>query len=694
MGQPAGDQNTKGKHMKRRLGTASVFAICTGAMFSSGFFLLPGLAADESGPSIPLVYLTASLLILPAIYSMAELSAAIPRAGGPYLFLNRSMGLLMALIGAFGKYLQLLLKGAFAFVGVGAYLKLILDVSIQPVAIVLIILFTGLNLLGVKQTARTEIILVGILLLLLSYFVTSGIVQLHAEGTDLQSKFKPLLPFGIEGLFAGIALIFVSFGGVGQIASLAEEIRNPSRAIPRGMLIALAVATVFYFLGTSIMVALVSPEALRDDQAPVATTAAQFGELPLPVLLVVIAALAAFASTGNAAIMSAARYPLALGRDKLIWHRLGKLDSQGVPKVSVLITGVILVLLVLAFDVKGIAKLASAFLLFVFAGMCLAVIIFRESKVSEYQPGYHSPLYPWTQLSGIIVYIALIIESGLQAMGMLTGLCLLCFLWYRFGVHKQQHRAAIHDLFGQLAGRHRQKQAIEEIGMPMLGGMQLTQLTERAIVLDIDKEISLDELIQRAADSLSRHLGGDRQEIADHLKHEISRWQSPLVSNIAISPALLQGIEQAEMVLCRGKINIKGNSYDGLIVLVDDEQSSDRLVTLLSQLKNNIYHSDFQKIWQQAKGAKELKEALAHDIKHVQSMIIEIEDAGPTASLKDSPLSEADMPDGSLVALLQRDAQTMVPDGSTRFRPGDRLTIVANEEAMETLRKRYDNSEP
>lgn len=281
-------QPPKGMHkMKRRLGTMSVFGFCTGAMFSSGFFLLPGLAAAESGPLLPLVYLLAGLLLLPAIFSIAELSSAIPRAGGPYLFINRSMGSLAGLIAAVGNYLQLLLKGAFAFVGFGAYLTLVLDIPMQPVALGLIVIFTALNLTGIKQTARTEVVLVAILLLVLTYFVISGLVQVPAARSELRASFQPLLPNGIHGLLAALALIFVSFGGIGQVASLAAEIKNPSRAIPRGMLLSLGVATCFYVLGTALMVVLLSPEDLRADRVPVATAAAAMDRLPLPVWVVV-----------------------------------------------------------------------------------------------------------------------------------------------------------------------------------------------------------------------------------------------------------------------------------------------------------------------------------------------------------------------------------------------------------------------
>jgi APA family basic amino acid/polyamine antiporter len=690
--QKKGKTGTKSK-MKRSLGTASVFAICTGAMFSSGFFLLPGLTADESGPSLPLVYLFASLLILPAIFSMAELSAAIPRAGGPYLFLNRSMGSLIGLIGAFGKYLQLLLKGAFAFVGVGAYLSLVLKLSIEPVAIGLIVLFTALNLLGVKQTARTEIILVSILLLLLTYFVTAGIVEIQAKSINLRDRFQPLLPFGIEGLWSGVALIFVSYGGIGQIASLAEEIHKPARSIPRGMLLALGGATFFYITGTFVMVALLSPEALQDDPAPVATTAVKFLRLPLPEMVVVVAALAAFASTGNAAIMSAARYPLALARDGLLWRKLGNLDARGVPKTAVMLTGITLIGLVLTLDLKGIAKLASAFLLFVFLGMCMAVIIFRESKSKEYQPGYHSPLYPWTQLIGIMVYLALIIESGLAAIGLIVGVCILGTLWYFYGVREHRNQSpALLQLFHRLAQKSPKTSISNETGLPLLAGTHLVHLTERAIVLDLKEESSsLENVIQQSADRLKSHVGGNRDDIAKNLKEALGHWRSPSRSEVAISPALLHGIEQAEILIIRGKINAREVTYKGLIVLVDDEESSDRLLKLLSQLETVILHTDFPKIWQEAKSAKDLKNALKHNIQSIQTMNIRVEDSSPAASLAGTCLKDADLPDGSLVTLLEREGELRVPNGKTKIHRGDRITIVGNADAIKSLRKRFNN---
>ena len=678
--------------MRRNLGTASVFAICTGAMFSSGFFLLPGIASGATGPAVPLTYLLASILMFPAIFSLGELSSAIPRAGGPYLFLRRSVGSLIGLVGSVAYYLQLLLKGSFAFVGVGVYLSLIVDIPMQTTAVVLIVLFTALNLFGVKETARTEVILVAILLLLLAYFVTSGFVEIGVRDQDIGDRFSPLFPFGAAGVWAGVALVFISYGGIGQVASLAEEVKQPSRSIPRGMLLAIGVATVFYVLGTIVMVAMLPPETLRDNEVPVAAAAAELRTLPLPVVVIVVAALAAFASTGNAAILSAARYPLAMARDRLIWRKFATLDENGVPRVSVILTGLLVIILVIVFDVEGIARFGSAFLLFVFLGVCVAVLVFRGSRTDEYKPGYRSPLYPWMQIVGVILYFALILESGLPAIGLILAVCAGAALWYLWGVKDApSHSAAVYELMGRLARRGTTTAGFSEAGVPVLAGAGLAQLSERAIVQDLEGPATLEEAIEDTARALKTSVGGDVEALAEHLLTEVSHWGGHSRSNVLIAPALLPGIEQPELIVLRGTIRMDSNEYEGLITLVDDEHSSSRLLTLLSQLEGVIHHSDFPRDWRGAESAQDLKDALKHDIEVVQSLTIQVDESGATSSLDGVRVSDADLPKGSLIVLVHRTGEGFVADGDTTLRSGDRLTLIANREAMERLRNQFTN---
>src|SRR5690606_13474876 len=134
--------------------------------------------------------------------------------------------------------------------------------------------------------------------------------------------------------------------------------------------------------------------------------------LPQPVglLLIIVAALAAFASTGNAGILSASRYPLAMARDRLIPTRFERLGRFGTPTAGIVATSVLMIFFILVLSAEGVAKVASAFNLFVFGLVNVAVIVMRESRIESYDPGFKSPLYPWTQIVGIFIAIWLIAE--------------------------------------------------------------------------------------------------------------------------------------------------------------------------------------------------------------------------------------------------------------------------------------------
>ncbi|MBT6164317.1 MAG: amino acid permease, partial [Phycisphaerae bacterium] len=111
---------------KKHLGLFGVFALATGATLSSGFFLLPSFAVQIAGPAVVLAYLIAGLLLIPPMLSKIELGTAMPRSGGAYYFLDRSLGPMVGTIGGLGIWLALILKTAFALVGMGAYIQLFL----------------------------------------------------------------------------------------------------------------------------------------------------------------------------------------------------------------------------------------------------------------------------------------------------------------------------------------------------------------------------------------------------------------------------------------------------------------------------------------------------------------------------------------------------------------------------------------
>ena len=172
--------------LNKELTLLNVYSIAIGTTLSAGFFLLPGIAFNEAGPAVVLSYLIAVIPLIPAMFSMVELATAMPRAGGAYYFLDRSMGPFVGTIGGLGTWLALVLKTSFALIGMGAYLSIFWpDVPIVTLAIILAVLFGIVNLFGAKNTGMFQVLMVFTLLLILLAFIGQGITEInlqHFEG--------------------------------------------------------------------------------------------------------------------------------------------------------------------------------------------------------------------------------------------------------------------------------------------------------------------------------------------------------------------------------------------------------------------------------------------------------------------------------------------------------------------------------
>jgi len=439
-----------GGALTRSLALRHVFALSTGAMLSSGLFLLPGLAVAKAGPAAILAYLIAGLLAVPAMLSVAELASALPKAGGAYYFLERALGPSVGTVAGLGTWLSLVLKDAFALVGMSAYLVLIVDVDGQAVALCLIAVFTVLNVVGSKASASVQLALVLFVLAVLAWFLVDGLFETADRGID-GSNLDPFFTTGTSGMVAVVGLVFVSYGGLTKVASAAEEVDDPSLRIPLGMTISLVVGTALYTLGALVAVAVVPADVLHDDLAPI-HTAAKTLLPPVGAALVVAAALAAFASAVNAGILAAARYPMAMARDGLLPRSIGGLSRFGTPAVGVVATGVAIAVVVVAFDAEAIAKLASAFVLLTLGLLNIAVLVLRASRIRSYAPAFRAPLYPVTQFAGIAVSAVLISQLGATALLFVVVVVVLGWTWHRlYATGRTQRAGAIRQVFHRWA---------------------------------------------------------------------------------------------------------------------------------------------------------------------------------------------------------------------------------------------------
>ncbi|WP_372846946.1 APC family permease, partial [Pontiella sp.] len=394
------------KTLTKQLGLLDVFAICIGAMISSGLFVLPGIAAAKVGPAVLLAYLLSGLLMIPSMLSMAEMSTAMPRAGGDYFFVSRSLGGMFGTVDGVGVWLALILKTSIALLGFGAYLAAYVNLPMQVTALIAGLVFTVTNIVGAKETSRLQVIMVAGLLAILIFLVARGAPAIRP------ANFTPFVPNGMGSILPTAALVFISYIGLTKAASVAEEIRNPGRNIPLGMFLSLLVILVLYGAVVAVVVGVVPAEQLHQSLTPL-SDAANLTIGPIGMHLISMAAALAFATTANAGIMAASRYLLAMSRDRVIPHAFSRFSRFKTPHNAVYLTSGLVLLIVSMAGIERIAKLASTFQLLVFAFVNIAVIVMRESGIKSYDPGFRSPFYPYIQIIGILISVVLIPEMGL-----------------------------------------------------------------------------------------------------------------------------------------------------------------------------------------------------------------------------------------------------------------------------------------
>ncbi len=695
--------------LKKNLGLFDVYAICTGAMFSSGFFLLPGLAAAKAGPSVVLAYLFAGILILPAMFSKAELSTALPKAGGTYYFLDRSLGPMFGTVGGLGTFLALTLKTAFALIGIGAYASLFVELPIKPVAISLTVAFVALNIVGAKESSGLQRVLVVILVTILAFFLAQGGVEMFANQPfeTTRGRLEPFMPGGTAGLLSTIGFVFVSYAGLTKVASVAEEVRDPERNIPLGMMLSLASTTFVYVAGVFVMVAVLDLATLSGDLTPVATAAAiLFDWLPgqVGVLLIVIAALAAFASTGNAGVLSASRYPLAMARDRLLPGTLGKLGRFQTPTNAIVGTGLFIVFFIVVLDEEGIAKLASSFQLFIFALVNLAVIVMRESRIPSYDPGYRSPLYPWMQIGGIFISFVLIIYMGWLAILFTFAVILICVLWYfRYARGNVERDGAIYHWFQRLGqapyeGLDREfRQIMKDKGLR--SGDPFDRVVGRAQFIDAEPAEGFEDIVSRAAQMLSDRLDVSADRIREGFLEGTRTGATPVAQGAALPHLHLLGIERPELVLARVAHGLEMEVIDAfgdraatdgpvyaVFLLVSPEEDHAQHLRILAQLASRIDEDNFLKRWREAPNSAHLKESLLRDASYFSLLLRSVDG---TSEMIGRALRDLSLPDGCLVAVIRRDGQTIVPSGNTLLIEGDRVTIIGEPKALSSLQARF-----
>jgi amino acid transporter/mannitol/fructose-specific phosphotransferase system IIA component (Ntr-type) len=597
-----------------------------------------------------------------------------------------------------GTWLALTLKTAFALIGMGAYVGLFFpQVPILPLAAGFTIVFGAINFFGVKKTGVFQAFLVIGLLLIVFWFTGNGLFQLKTE------HFAGLFDKGFGAVYGTAGLVYISYVGLTNIASISEEVKNPEKNLPLGMILALLTAILIYGLGTSVMVGVLSPEDFHHDLTPVASTAELlFGHWGA--VLMTIAAVLAFFSVANAAILSASRYPLAMSRDHLIPRIFCALNKYKTPKNAIYFTVAAILFWLVVFDPTKIAKLASAFQLLLFALSCLAVIIMRESRIESYDPGYRSPFYPWMHILGFIAPLVLIVEMGLLPSLFTLALIAMGTGWYFYYARDKVIRdGAIYHMFAhwgeyRFEGLDRELRSIlKEKGLREQDPFDA--VVANASIIDIGNKVTFGEVVGRAAARLDKKFPGKGELLVVSFMEGTRVGATPVSHSIALPHVRLPDIDHPEMVMvrCHQGVPIEiddeflgehssPNPIHAFFFLVSPEADPGQHLRILAQIAGHADDEKFMKRWLSARNEQEMKEILLRDDRFISLLLVS---DSSTASLIGYAIRDLDLPPGSLIALIHREGEIIFPRGRTVLKEGDRLTIIGEPKGIQQLYARY-----
>lgn len=425
-----------GGELERTLGLRQAMTIGTGTMVGAGIFVFPGIAAGRAGPGAVLSFLLGAVVALLVALPTAELATAMPRSGGGYYFVSRGLGSLPGAIVGIGQWVGLVFASAFYLVGFAHYLSDALTrvglggVSVGAVGAVAGATLTAIAVLGAEKTGNLQDALVGLLLVVFGGILGYG--MLTSTGVVGQSGLpSQWLPFGALPVLTTAGLVFTSYLGFAQIATVAGDVRDPGRTLPRAMIGSVLLVAALYAGMLLVSTSVFSSEQLAEfgETAAVEVAASLLG--PVGAFVLVGCGVLATLSSANASILSASRGVYALSRDGLVPDRAATVNRRyGTPHVSLALAGVPVLLLVLTGRTELLAEVASVLHLVMYGLMCVALLVLRRRDPAWYRPSFTSPGGPLVPAVGAVASFGLIAFVQPLAIGLGVVVVLLAAGWW------------------------------------------------------------------------------------------------------------------------------------------------------------------------------------------------------------------------------------------------------------------------
>ncbi len=429
-----------GVELERTLGLTGGLAIGVGTMIGAGIFVFPGLAAEAAGPAAALSFALGAVVALLVALPASELATAMPRSGGGYYFISRAMGTLPGAVVGLSLWFGLVFASAFYLVGFGEYAGALLaeagvSLAIDPVlwlALLAGIGLTVLNVVGTENAAKLQNGVVALLLAILVTFLLYG--GLDAAGLlGEPSVPEEFVPKGWFPVLTTAALVFTSYLGFAQVATVAGEIKRPGRNLPLAMVGSVLIVGVLYVVTILVSTSAIDSGRLAGfgETAIVEVARSFFGEVGA--LVILFAGLLATVSSANASILSTSRAVYAVSRDALLPGFASRINlAYGTPHVALGMAGGPILVLVAVGEVQLLAEVASFLHLVMYGLLCVALLVLRRNPPDWYDPAFRVPGYPVVPILGALASFALIgfMDRASQVIGL--AIMLASAGWYAY----------------------------------------------------------------------------------------------------------------------------------------------------------------------------------------------------------------------------------------------------------------------